>query len=154
MIGSGDPAPTFALPDQDGNEVTLEDLRGQTTVLVFYPLDFSPVCTDQLNVYQEVLGELERRGVKLLGISVDSAFAHNAFREHLGISFPLLADFEPKGEVARGYGVYVEERGHSARALVMIGPDLRVVWSYQSPSPLEIPGVNLIFDALDQQRAA
>ena len=96
MIGSGDPAPNFALPDQDGNEVSLEDLRGQTTVLVFYPLDFSPVCTDQLNVYQEVLGELERRGVKLLGISVDSAFAHKAFREHLGISFPLLADFEPR----------------------------------------------------------
>ena len=154
MIGSGDPAPNFALPDQDGNEVTLKDLRGQTTVLVFYPLDFSPVCTDQLNVYQEVLGELERRGVKLLGISVDSAFAHKAFREHLGISFPLLADFEPKGEVARGYGVYVDERGHSARALVMIGPDLRVVWSYESPSPLEIPGVPLSCDALDQQRAA
>ena len=154
MIGPGEPAPDFALADQGGNEVRLEDLRGQTTVLVFYPLDFSPVCTDQLNVYQEVLGELEGRGVKFVGISVDSAFAHKAFRERLGISIPLLADFEPKGEVARAYGVYVDERGHSARALVMIGPDLRVVWSYQSPSPLEIPGVNLIFDALDQQRAA
>jgi peroxiredoxin len=154
MIGPGEPAPDFTLPDQDGKEVSLEDLRGQTSVLVFYPLDFSPVCTDQLNVYQEVLGELEQRGVKLYGISVDSAFAHKAFRAHLGISIPLLADFEPKGEVARAYGVYVEERGLNERALVMIGPDLRVVWSYKSPSPLEIPGANLIFDALDQQRAA
>ena len=79
MIGPGEPAPDFTLPDQDGNEVSLEDLRGKTGVLVFYPLDFSPVCTDQLNVYQEVLGELEQRGVRLYGISVDSAFAHKAF---------------------------------------------------------------------------
>ena len=74
-------------------------------MLVFYPMDFSPVCTDQLNVYQEVLGELEERGVKLLGVSVDSAFAHKAFQEHLGVSIPLLSDFHPKGEVARAYGV-------------------------------------------------
>ena len=95
-------------------------------MLVFYPMDFSPVCTDQLNVYQEVLPELEERGVKLLGISVDSAFAHKAFRERLGISFPLLSDFNPKGEVAKAYGAYIDERGHNQRALVMIGPDLVV----------------------------
>ena len=80
-------------------------------VLVFYPLDFSTVCTDQLNVYQEVLGELEEQGATLLGISVDSAFAHKAFQDHLGVSIPLLADFHPKGEVAKRYGVYLEERG-------------------------------------------
>ena len=148
MIEPGSEAPDFTLPDQDGQEVSLADLRGQTTVLAFYPLDFSPTCTDQLNVYQEVLGELEARGARLLGISVDSAFAHKAFRERLGLTIPLLADFNPKGEVARRYGVYIDERGHSHRALVMIGPDLTVVWSHRSPSPLEIPGANLIFDAL------
>lgn len=151
MIEPGTPAPDFALPDQDGKEVSLADLRGQTTVLVFYPLDFSPVCTDQLNVYQEVVGELEARGVKLYGVSVDSAFAHKAFQRHLGITIPLLADFHPKGEVARKFGVWVEDHGVAARALVMIDPDGVVRWSYRSPSPLEIPGVNLIFDALEQQ---
>jgi peroxiredoxin (alkyl hydroperoxide reductase subunit C) len=154
MIEPGTPAPDFALPDQDGNIVKLEDMRGQTTVLVFYPNDFSPVCTDQLNVYQEVLGELEADGATLLGVSVDSAWAHKAFQQHLGVTIPLLADFHPKGAVAKAYGVWVEDYGVSARALVMIGPDLVVRWSYRSPSPLEIPGANLIFDALHEQRAA
>ena len=153
MIEPGTRAPEFTLPDQDGKEVSLSDLAGQTSVLVFYPLDFSPVCTDQLNVYQEVLPELEGQGAKLYGISVDSAFAHKAFQDQLGLSIPLLADFNPKGEVARAYGVYIDERGHSQRALVMIGPELQVVWSHQAPSPLEIPGANLIFDALAQQAA-
>ncbi len=154
MIQAGSPAPDFKLRDQDGKKVSLDDFRGRTLVLAFYPLDFSPTCTDQLNVYQEVLGELESRGVALVGVSVDSAFAHKAFQEHLGITIPLLADFHPKGAVASQYGVYIDERGHSQRALVMIGPDGDVVWSYMSPTPLEIPGVNLIFDALDEQRAA
>jgi peroxiredoxin len=148
MIAAGSPAPAFSLTDHDGNVVSLEDLRGQTSVLVFYPLDFSPVCTDQLNVYDEVLDELERQGVKLYGVSVDSSFCHKAFRAQLGIRIPLLADFEPKGAVARAYGVYADGRGHSQRALVMIGPDLTVQWAYQAPSPLEIPGANLIFDAV------
>ncbi len=151
MIEVGAQAPDFTLPDQDGKEVSLSDFRGRTVVLVFYPADFSPVCTDQLNVYQEVIGEIEAEGASLYGISVDSAFAHKAFREHLGITFPLLADFHPKGEVARSYDVYLDERGHSHRALVMIGPDLVVKWSHLSPSPLEIPGANLIFDALEAQ---
>jgi peroxiredoxin (alkyl hydroperoxide reductase subunit C) len=149
MIEPGTAAPEFSLRDQDGEKVTLDSLRGQTTILVFYPSDFSPVCTDQLNVYQEVLGELEAAGAKLYGISVDSAFTHKAFQERLGITIPLLADFHPKGEVARKFGVYLEDYGVSARALVMIGPDGVVKWSYRSPSPLEIPGANLIFDALE-----
>ena len=153
IIEAGTPAPDFSLSDQDGNDVSLSDLEGATSVLVFYPLDFSPTCTDQLNVYQEVLGELGEKGVKLYGISVDSAFAHKAFQDHLGIAIPLLADFHPKGEVSRAYGAYIEERGHDNRALVMIGPDLEVKWSYVSPSPLEIPGANLIFDALEAQPA-
>jgi peroxiredoxin (alkyl hydroperoxide reductase subunit C) len=154
MIEPGTPAPDFALPDQDGNIVRLEDLRGQTSVLVFYPMDWSPVCTDQLNVYQEVLSDLEREGAHLYGVSIDSAFSHKAFREHLSVTFPLLADFHPKAEVSRAYGVYIEERGHNHRALVMIGPDLTVRWAHRSPTPLEIPGANLIFDALASQNAA
>jgi peroxiredoxin len=154
MIEPGTPAPDFSLRDQDGNEVTLGDLEGQTAVLVFYPADFSPVCTDQLNVYQEVLAELEAQGVRLYGVSVDSAFCHKAFQEHLGVTIPLLADFHPKGEVARAFGVYSEDYGVARRALVMIGPDGIVKWSHMSPSPLEIPGANLIFDALARRRAA
>jgi peroxiredoxin len=154
MIEPGTPAPDFELPDQDGNQVSLSSFRGRTVVLVFYPADFSPVCTDQLNVYQEVLGELEERGAALIGISVDGAFCHKAFREQLGISMPLLADFHPKGDVARRYGVWLESHGVAARALVMVGPDGTVEWSYRSPSPLEIPGANLIFDALERQKVA
>ena len=154
MIEPGSAAPDFALPDQDGNIVKLEDLRGQTTVLVFYPSDFSPVCTDQLNVYQEVLGELEAEGAKLYGVSVDSAWAHKAFQQHLGVSIPLLADFHPKGAVAQAYGVWAEGYGVAKRALVMVGPDGTVEWSFKSPSPLEIPGANLIFDALEEHAAA
>ncbi len=148
MIEPGTPAPDFELPDQDGNTVSLEDLRGQTSVLVFYPGDWSPVCTDQLNVYQEVLGELEAEGARLYGISVDGAFCHKAFQRHLGITIPLLADFHPKGEVAKKYGVWVDSHGVAARALVVIDPELKVKWAHRSPSPLEIPGANLIFDAL------
>jgi peroxiredoxin (alkyl hydroperoxide reductase subunit C) len=147
----GAPAPDFTLPDQDGHEVSLADLRGKRTVLVFYPLDFSPVCTDQLNVYNEVLGELEAQGVQLYGVSVDSAYAHKAFQQDLGIRIPLLADFHPKGELAKAFGLYDERWGNSARALVMIGPDLTVEWVHRSPSALEIPGANLIFDAVAQR---
>jgi peroxiredoxin len=153
MIEPGSRAPDFTLPDQDGNDVSLSDLEGRTSVLVFYPMDFSPVCTDQLNVYQEVLPQLRERGVDLYGVSVDSSFAHKAFQEHLGVEIPLLADFHPKGEVAKAYGVFIEKRGHNQRALVMIGPDGTITWSHQAPTPLEIPGANLIFDALEQAPA-
>jgi peroxiredoxin len=149
MIEPGSPAPDFTLPDQDGNEVSLADFRGRTLVLVFYPADFSPVCTDQLNVYQEVLPQLEEGGATLVGVSVDGAFCHKAFREHLGVSIPLLADFHPKGEVAKAYGVWIESHGVAGRALVMVDPQGTVAWAHQSP-PLEIPGANLIFDALEQ----
>jgi peroxiredoxin len=153
VIEAGAPAPDFTLPDQDGNEVSLSDFAGRRLVLVFYPNDFSPTCTNQLNVYQEVLGELEDHGAQLVGISVDSAFCHRAFRDHIGISIPLLADFHPKGEVAKAYGVWAEDYGVSGRALVMVGPEGTVEWSYMSP-PLEVPGANLIFDALDERQPA
>jgi peroxiredoxin len=153
MIEPGSPAPDFTLPDQDGNKVSLADYSGRTVVLVFYPSDFSRVCTDQLSVYQEVLPQLEEAGAELVGISVDSAFCHKAFREHQGLSIPLLADFHPKGEVAKAYGLWSEDYGVSGRALVMVGPDGVVQWSYLSP-PLEVPGANLIFDALEQRTPA
>jgi peroxiredoxin (alkyl hydroperoxide reductase subunit C) len=154
MIEAGTPAPEFSLPDQDGNEVSLESLRGKRVVLVFYPNDFSPVCTDQLNVYQEILGELRERGVELYGVSVDSSWTHRAFRKHLGVDMPLLADFHPKGEVTKAYGIWADSHGVAKRALVMIGPDGNVEWAHESPSPLEIPGANLIFDALEDHAAA
>ena len=147
MIAPGTPAPEFTLPDQDGNEVSLADLVGRTTVLVFYPLDFSPVCTEQLTVYEEALPELEAEGVSLYGVSVDSAFCHRAFRRELGISIPLLADFHPKGEVARRFDVYDEQRGTARRALAMIDHEGIVRWSHRAESPLEIPAADLIFDA-------
>ena len=113
----GQDAPDFTLRDQDGKKVTLSELRGQTVVLVFYPLDWSPVCTDQLNLYQDAIGDFKKQGATLYGVSVDSAFSHKAFQDHLGIDFPLLADFEPKGEVARKYDMYMDKRGHERTRL-------------------------------------
>jgi peroxiredoxin len=148
MIEPGAPAPDFTLRDHDGKKVSLSELRGHTVVLAFYPLDFSAVCTDQLSAYQAALPELEASGARLFGISVDSTFCHRAFRERLDLAFPLLADFEPKGEVSRAYGMYVDERGHGARGFVVIDPGGTVKYAHRSPTPLEIPGPELIFEAL------
>ena len=117
-------------------------------MLVFYPADFSPVCTDQLSIYQEVLAELHDQGAELVGVTVDSTWAHKAFAEKLGIEIPLLSDYHPKGEISRAYGAYVEDRGHPNRSLVLIDEEGIVRWVHESPTPLEIPGANLIFDAL------
>ena len=147
-IEVGQKAPDFTLKNQHQKEVSLKDLRGKNVVLAFYPLDFSPVCTDQLSIYQEVLPQIEEQGATLVGISVDSSWAHRAFRNKLGITIPLLSDFEPKGAVIRSYGAYLDEVGHGNRSLVLVGPDGVVSWVHESPTPLEIPGANLIFDAL------
>ena len=149
MIEPGTSAPDFSLPDHDGNEVSLSDFAGRKLVLAFYPLDFSPVCTDQLGLYQEVLGEIEAQGASLVGISVDSSYCHRAFREQLNLTMPLLADFNPKGEVSRAYGAWIDQADHGNRSLVLI-EDGEVRWSHATPTPLEIPGANLIFDALAQ----
>ncbi len=148
MIAPGTPAPDFTLPNHAGEQVSLADFRGGKLVLVIYPLDFSPVCTDQLSIYQEVLPQIEERGATLVGISVDSSWAHRAFRDKLGITISLLSDFEPKGAVISSYGAYLERVGHGNRSLVLIDPDGVVRWAHESPTPLEIPGANLIFDAL------
>jgi peroxiredoxin len=150
MIEPGTPAPEFSLPDQDGNMVGLGDFAERKLVVCFYPLDFSPVCTDQLGIYQEVLGDIEAKGADLVGVSVDSAYCHRAFRESLNLKFPLLADFHPKGAMSRRYGAYQEDFGANNRSLVLVGEDGVVRWSHASSSPKEIPGANLIFDALER----
>jgi peroxiredoxin len=148
VIAAGTRAPDFTLPDHDGNSVSLSDFAGRRLVLVFYPLDFSPACSDQLSIYQEVLAEIESQGAALVGISVDSTFAHHAFRKHLNLTMPLLADFNPKGEVSRAYGAWIDAVDHGNRSLVLIDEEGVVRWSHASPTPVEIPGANLIFDAL------
>jgi peroxiredoxin len=149
LIAPGGRAPDFTLRDHDLQKVSLADFAGRRLVLAFYPGDFSPVCSDQLSIYQEVLPEIESRNAALVGISVDGAFCHRAFRESLNLTMPLLADFHPKGKVSAAYGAYLEERGFDNRSLVLIGEDGVVRWSHASPTDLEIPGANLIFDALD-----
>ena len=148
MIAVGERAPDFTLRDQDGEKVSLSDFKGRKVMLVFYPGDFSPVCGDQFSIYQEVKPEIEEKGVELVGISVDSFFAHKAFQEKLGFEFTLLSDFEPKGEVARAYDSYVEKMGFANRTLILVDADGRVAWTYESPNPGEFPGANVIFDAL------
>ena len=148
MIAAGTPAPDFTLRDQDGEEVSLADYRDRKVLLVFYPGDFSPVCGDQFSLYQEVKPEIAAKGVELVGISVDSFFAHKAFQEKLGFDTTLLSDFEPKGEVARAYGSYLEGLGFANRTLVLLDEEGTVAWTYESPNPGEFPGANVIFDAL------
>ena len=149
MIAVGEQAPDFTLRNQDGEKVSLSDYRGRKVMLVFYPGDFSPVCGDQFSIYQEVKPEIAEKGVELIGISVDSFFAHQAFREKLGIDTTLLSDFEPKGEVARAYGSYLDAPlGFANRTLVLVDEEGTVAWTYESPNPGEFPGANVIFDAL------
>jgi peroxiredoxin len=148
MIAAGTPAPDFTLRDQDGEEVSLADFKGRKVLLVFYPFDFSAVCSDQLSLYQEVKPEIEAKGVTVLGVSVDSPYAHKAFQEKLGVDYTLLSDFEPKGEVARAYGSFLDDLGFANRTLVLIDEHGVVAWAYESPNPGEFPGANVIFDAL------
>jgi len=147
IIAPGTPAPDFTLQREDGREFTRADLRGEKTVLVFYPFAFSPVCTDQLNLYDEVLDDLSERGVAMYGVSCDATPSQSAFREALGIRIEQLSDFEPKGSACRAFGV-LHPGGFPQRALVLCGPDGVVSWSYQAPTPGDLPGANLIFDAL------
>ena len=140
---------TSASPTRTAIRSRSADFAGRRLVLAFYPLDFSPVCTDQLSIYQEVLGEIESRDATLVGISVDSSACHAAFREKLGLTFPLLADFHPKGDVCAAYGAYLEDWGHSNRSLVLSTATARSPGRSPPRRPLEIPGANLIFDALD-----
>jgi peroxiredoxin (alkyl hydroperoxide reductase subunit C) len=148
IIQAGTPAPDFALVDERGERFTRENLLGRTTVLVFYPNAFSPVCTDQFQVYDEVREELEAQGATLYGVSCDTSWTQKAFKRELGISIEQLSDFEPKGAASRAFGAYFEPGGFSNRALVIVGPDGVVQWSHVASNPGEMPGANLIFDGL------
>jgi mycoredoxin-dependent peroxiredoxin len=147
VIAAGQPVPEFALGTLGQERFRRDALADRTTLFVFYPFAFSPVCTDQLAVYDELREDFAERGLTLYGVSCDAVWSQQAFREQLGISIEQLSDFEPKGATCRAFGVY-HPGGFPQRALVLMGPDLRVRWSYEAPSPAELPGANLIFDAL------
>jgi peroxiredoxin len=144
----GTEAPDFRLPSTPDQTLSLMELRGQPVILVFYPEDWSPVCSDQLALYQELLPEFQKFNAELLGISVDGIWSHLAFAKDRNLEFPLLADFEPKGEVARTYQVYRAADGTSERALYVIDADGIVHWSYVSPVGIN-PGADGILRALE-----
>jgi peroxiredoxin len=146
-IAPGTPVPPFKLRREDGSRFTQEDLAGKTSVFVFYPFAFSEVCTDQLNLYDDLLDEFAAQGATLYGVSCDAPPAQKAFKEKLGVRIDQLSDWEPKGAVCEAFGV-LHPAGMPQRALVVIGPDGVVKWSYMADSPGELPGANLIFDGL------
>jgi len=141
-------APDFSLPSTPDQKVRLLELRGSPVILAFYPADWSPVCGDQMALYNEVLPAFRQHRAQILGISVDGAWCHRAFAEARKLHFPLLADFEPKGEVARAYGVYRDQDGTSERALFVIDGKGAVRWAYVSPVGVN-PGADGILDALE-----
>ena len=146
VIEPGTQAPSFRLARENGEDFTQADLHGERTVLVFYPFAFSPVCTDQLQLYESppsLLGELAEQGGALYGVSCDSTWAQSAFKQKLGVSSEQLSDFEPKGAACKAFGV-LHEGGFPERALIAIDADGIVRWSYQAPMPGELPSVELL----------
>jgi peroxiredoxin len=152
MLEPGTTAPDFTLPSTPDQKVSLSELRGQAVVLVFYPEDWSPVCSDQLALYQELLPEFQRLNAELVGISVDGIWSHLAFAQNRNLHFPLLADFEPKGDVSRRYDVYRSTDGTSERALYVVDKDGTIHWSYVSPVGVN-PGADGILRALEELAA-
>ncbi len=148
LLPAGTPAPDFTLKATPDQSLSLRELRGQPVILAFYPADWSPVCGDQMALYQEVLSEVQRYGATLLGISVDGVWCHRAFAQDRKLQFPLLADFEPKGAVARLYGAYRAADGESERALFVLDGDGVIRWSYCSPVGVN-PGADGILNALE-----
>ncbi|RMF30814.1 MAG: peroxiredoxin [Chloroflexi bacterium] len=143
----GDPAPDFTLPGHDDQTYRLSDFRGRPVVLAFYPLDFSPVCSQEHACFVEDMSRLNALDAQVLGISVDSVWAHKAFAQKMGITYPLLADFHPKGEVARKYGVYLEDKGIAARTTFVVDAEGRIAHIQQNEI-LQVPDVGEIVDAL------
>jgi peroxiredoxin len=144
----GTPAPNFTLASGPATQVRLSDLRGHPVILVFYPADWSPVCGDELALYNQVLGEFRRYDAEVLGISVDGIWCHQAYAEARHLKFPLLADFEPKGAVSRAYGAYRASDGFSERALFLIDREGIIRWSFVSPVDVN-PGADGILEALE-----
>jgi peroxiredoxin len=149
VLPPGTTAPNFALRSTPDQSVKLEEFRGQPVILAFYPADWSPVCGDQMALYNEILPEFQRFGAELIGISVDGTWCHSAFGQARKLHFPLLADFEPKGAVARLYGVYRPADGTSERALFVIDAQGVIFWSYVSPVGVN-PGADGILAALEE----
>jgi len=147
VLAPGTRVPDFKLGTEAGESFTREDLQGKTTVLVFYPFAFSPVCTDQLQVYEKSLAEITANGAEIYGVSCDSSWSQKAFREKLGVSIPQLSDFEPKGAACTTFGV-LHPGGFPQRALVVVGHDGIVRWSYQAPSPADLPPVHMVLGGL------
>jgi peroxiredoxin (alkyl hydroperoxide reductase subunit C) len=143
VLAPGTPAPDFSLARADGERFTQEDLEGHGSILVFYPFAFSPVCTDQLQLYDGLLEDLARREIYLYGVSCDSTWSQTAFREKLGVSSEQLSDFEPKGAASEAFGV-LHPGGFSQRALVITDGEGVVRWSYEADSPGELPGADLL----------
>ena len=148
LLHPGSRAPDFTLPTTPDQRVSLHDFRGRPVVLVFYPADWSPVCSDELALFNEVLPEFRRFGAELLAISVDGVWCHLAFAKERHFKFPLLSDAEPKGKVARSYGVYRDSEGITERALFVVDADGIVRWSYVSPIGVS-PGADGILSALE-----
>jgi peroxiredoxin len=148
----GEAAPEFTLPDADGKLISLSDYRGKVLMLAFYPLDWSPACSDQLSLYQSELEEFERRGVQPVAISVDSIYSHGAWAAVRGLTFPLLADFHPKGEVAKRYGVFRGSDGFAERALYIIDGEGVIRHKYISDRLSHIPDIYELFQQLDRIR--
>lgn len=149
VLSPGTTAPDFTLQQGPSEQLRLSELRGRPVVLVFYPADWSPVCGDELALFNEVLPEFQRYGAQLLGISVDGVWCHKAYAKARNLEFPLLADFEPKGEVSRKYGAYRSKDGFSERALFVIDGDGAIRWSYLSPVD-QNPGADGVLAALEQ----
>jgi peroxiredoxin len=147
VLAPGTKVPAFKLSTESGEDFTEANLQGKKTVLVFYPFAFSPVCTDQLQVYEKSLPEIQAQGAGIYGISCDSSWAQKAFREKLGVSISQLSDFEPKGAACTAFGV-LHPAGFPQRALVIVDPEGIVRWSYQAPSPADLPGVHMILGGL------
>jgi peroxiredoxin len=152
ILPAGTRAPDFALHATPDQRVSLADFRGRTLVLVFYPADWSPVCGDQVALYNQILPEFHRLGADVVGVSVDGVWCHTAFSSARNLHFPLLADFEPKGAVARTYGAYRAGEGVAERALFVIDGDGVIRWSYLSPIGVN-PGADGILEALEALRA-
>lgn len=145
----GTKAPDFSLKSEPKKTIKLSQLRGRPVVLIFYPADFSPVCTDELVVFNEMLPEFAKYNAQLLGISVDGVWSHAAFARERNLKFPLLADYEPKGAVARSYGVYRDKDGHNERALFVIDGEGIIYWNYVSPVGVN-PGAEGALKALEE----
>ncbi len=148
ILQPGTKAPDFTLHATPDQTISLNELQGSPIILAFYPADWSPVCSDQMALYNEILPIFHKYKAKLIGVSVDSSWCHNAFAENRHLHFPLLADFEPKGAVAKKYGIYQEKTGVCQRALFVIDKNGMIVWSYLSPMA-ENPGADGILEALE-----